>query len=400
MRNGGIIAMRNMKDKSKVLLSSYHVWKTKRVGGMHYIARYFCNKGINVDFLTFPFAWYHVFKRTERYNFVNFLKLIKGATYNVGQADLFNFIVTSLYTFSRFDRYLPPTLGIKGTILTFPKLNLSSYKLIILESNTSVLLIDLIKNKKVKLVYRISDPFVGNVSDKRLLEYERKVLEHANLVLFTSEHYRTLYSSLYPKFSNKFVVWKNGFDKDSFDNFNGSPYKTSKQVTNCVYVGTFPVDWDCILKCALALPKVNFYIIGPDLLPRNKMREVNKFKNIIYYNGMEPEKTIGYIKYADIGLLPYVYKPILEHFDISSKIYQYMYSELPIVSFDYGKLKNLSSFGVTLAKDSQEFIEGIRKNIGLRINYSKHISFDNISWDARLEELDRIFFSYGIIQQP
>jgi hypothetical protein len=336
-----------------------------------------------------------MFKGTERYNVRNFWKLIKGEIYAVSGNTLTNRIAPCLYTFSRLDRWLPAKAPIIGTLKTLPPLRLDEYELVVLESNASVLLVDLINSPSTKLLYRASDPIKGWSQDSRLVEYENKVLERADLVLATNSKTQKLLIENSSGVAEKVVLWRNGFNKNGFDSCHLSPYQEGTQ--NCIYVGAYPVDWDCIFGCALAMPNIDFHIIGPDLASRQVLQQVSKIPNVHYYDGMQPQDTWKYIKYADVGLLPYLYKPILRYIDLTGKIYQYMYAQLPIVCFGYGAMKDLSRFHIVVANSKRQFVQGMTKCLSQQIDYSDVVDFDLLSWEGRLRELGKLLNTYKIL---
>jgi len=271
---------------------------------------------------------------------------------------------------------------------TYPKINFNNYENIILESGKPVFLIESIPNNS-KLIYRQSDPIELILSkNKNYIELEHKVLEKADLILTVNNNIMNFYKNNYPHFYKKMILWKNGFQIPKI-NENTNPYKSYKDKKNAVFMGLFNIDKKLINFIANQNPDIIFHIIGPYNRLNLKWNQPN---NVKYHGYMKPQNYISYIKHADFAFIPYQYKKSLEWFGMTSKFYLFMYFKLPIISVDYGNLKNCLHKSIYLAENKKDFnscINLIRNNDFRKINYN--INFDFFSKFKRSEKIIEIF---------
>lgn len=118
-----------------------------------------------------------------------------------------------------------------------------------------------------------------------------------------------------------------GVDRDIFVKAE-NPYKTDK---NVVCAGDMLFDSISVEILARAFPGWNFHLFGQNT-------KTNALPNIVQHGEQDFETTAGYIKFADIGLAPYLHVPGGDYFAQSSlKIAQYTNARLPVLVPDFLK---------------------------------------------------------------
>jgi len=157
-----------------------------------------------------------------------------------------------------------------------------------------------------------------------------------------------------------------------------------------VYAGAIEswFDYELIKIVAASLPRVSFVIIGPDShgLAQHNLEPFNN----IYLIGEKPYEYLpSYMKYADIGLIPF---NVQDHCELIShvnplKLYEYMASGLPVVSTDWLELRKLESPAV-LCKTPHDFIKGVRQTLEKPFNKKDLVEFaKNHDWSHQFKLL-------------
>jgi 2-beta-glucuronyltransferase len=195
--------------------------------------------------------------------------------------------------------------------------------LIMLESSGALLLAERFRalNPAARLVYRVSDD-VRNLGQHQLIvDAEMTAAPLFDLVSapsrYTVDRFRHLPTvRLHP----------HGIDGAAFDEAVRSPYGPG---VNLVSVGTSFFDPDFIPAAAALFPDWTFYVIG-------RVPPQDGLPNVRWLGEMPFAQTIGYIRHADIGLAPYVYRPGAETLaDSSLKLNQYTWCRVPAVAPDF-----------------------------------------------------------------
>ncbi len=296
--------------------------------------------------------------------------------------------------YTRFDNYFPSHL--KTAIDEFvrfsiPYIKFEQYKVVVIESWESLISLNWTNNGQ-KIIYRASDPIFTYSDNKFLLKLEDKIIKRADVILTVNYIHQQIFLKRGDGLKEKIFMWRNIFDPYEYSSVKTSPYKPGEKIA--IYYGAYPIEWRYIERAAKINKDWNIVIIGPDLLD-SYARKVLKLNNVRYLGGMNECDALKYIKFADIGLLPYKYKPAVKYCDLSHKVLHYMYCGLPIIAPYY--VENLKKYGVYLARSLEEFGSLIHELANTKINYDAFINFASFSEKESFKALDSIFALCGIL---
>jgi len=195
--------------------------------------------------------------------------------------------------------------------------------LIIFESTSGLILFDRIRqlNPKATFVYRVSDNLRLINSHPLLLEVEQRIAPKFDLISLPSEHLRQLFPPM-----DSVAVHPQGIKHQLFDQTSRNPYSTDGTI-HAVSVGTMLFDREFFIYASQAFPKIHFHIIGG-------IEPFLDVSNVTFYGEIPFEKTIPYVKWADLGLAIYQLTRCAAAYlsQSSNKMIQYTYCKLPIVA--------------------------------------------------------------------
>ncbi|HKJ93963.1 MAG TPA: hypothetical protein VJ957_12410 [Longimicrobiales bacterium] len=304
-----------------------HYWASHRRGGVHWIADAFRRAGWEIVFLTSGMSWPLWIRRKDwrlrypvreeanrvvrsRDGVLSFVWVTPWhpATLPAGWMNRLSSPLFRLY--ARFP------LGDAEPLVR-------GADLLVFESSPALLLFDRFRAlaPAARTVYRISD-------DLRLLDYHPVVVEAEAVTIdrfgllsipshyvFQQHQHRTA-ARFHPQ----------GVRREIFDD-DDSPSPYGKGV-NAVFVGNSHFDHDFLDRASRLAPDWTFHIIGP--IPGLPERA-----NVVAYGEMAFERTVPYLKYADIGLNIRSRHPAAECLAESLKVMQYTYCRLPIVAGEH-----------------------------------------------------------------
>ena len=382
----------------KITFVTYHNWDTKRQGGFHKLAQFAADKGHKVNFFSFSRSYFSYFFKDERQN-KNTLKLLsKGKEYKTSNGfSIFNFTWPTLKIPNLFYKYIPKRifnwLRLKS-FLPFKKIQnnwLDGTDYFVFESCDGIELLHLIKkfNPSAKIIYRPSDPLIGN--NKTLEDSEIKIMNNANLNVIVNEDGVRHYEKQGIKLNNlNYTIIPNGVEINDYQKKYPVPDIFDKDKKVVLYVGVFDVEWNLVAESALDNPDLQFIVIGPIKPPPHNLLEI---PNLKFIPGIYPKEVPGYITNCDLVMIPYQvdnYKKV-PYRGITAKYYQAMAANKPIIAFhDTPKLKE---YGVNVFYDFESFKSGI-KNIKLQGFKPVVYNFEPKSWDEIsdrfLEEIERL----------
>lgn len=358
---------------NKIVFLSWHYYNSKRRAGFHHIANSLSNKKFNVVFIASVVSIFTLLRREKIIYEKHFLS-------NIFQKLKFN-NVTSIVNFS----LLRPPVSRSSPIFEFIssfffKLNrksireISNANTIIFESTMAILFFDKVKslNSKAKIIYRVSDDMEVFSASKKILEYEKSILNKFDLVSVTTKSH---FDKLYKISPDNLKLHYHGVDKKLFKAANINPYKCS---VNIVFVGTRDLDFKFIEIASLKFPTYHFHLVGPF--------EPNIKRNNVFYHGyMSFKKTIPYIKYATIGLQTVTSdNGLISFFTDSNKILQYSYCKLPIIAPSAINANHRNNFFYYDYDDENS----IRNCIEQALNFNRNNFISNVkSWDEVAMEL-------------
>jgi 2-beta-glucuronyltransferase len=175
-------------------------------------------------------------------------------------------------------------------------------------------------NPTARFVYRVSDDLRILHVSPLLIEAEKKWAPEFDLI--TAPSARTL-----DKFSHlpNTAVHPQGLVKELFDRPHKDPY-SDHAAPNLISIGNMIYDLDFLDRASRLFPDWRFHVIG-------WLSKLPKQSNILFYGEKPFEEVIPFLKYADIGLSPYLDRPENAYLSQAShKMLQYTYCRLPIVA--------------------------------------------------------------------
>ena len=247
----------------------------------------------------------------------------------------------------------------------------------------------------VKLVYDCMDDIlefpdtVNNLSRRKsMLELERSLVSKSNIVFTTSNYLSKKLKQRYgfhldPKLVNNAI---------NIDSFTKKPKEQlPNEIKECfridcinlIYVGTISswLDLDLIRQSIILHDNLNYIFVGPSEMDL-KNEERLKFPGAINH-----ELVPFLLQCADILIMPFILSELILSVN-PVKLYEYIYSNKPILSVRYDETEQFSPY-VMLYKNSEEY-NNIIQNIILEgfpvIDFERNQSFvRNNTWNNRVQ---------------
>lgn len=362
--------------QKKIVLFTYHNYSSKRYGFFHALADEAQNLGFDICFISFPRPILSILKFGDRFG-LKLFKLYYGNKYkNILNISFPSFGIPGIIDVIGSDMYYWLQLQPKFILKYYFKKKIRNAHMIFVESNESVILVDLIKdfkNSNSKLIYRVSDPLLmwGN---NYLIENERKLIEISDEVLFTNVKAMHLYSNL--NLDYKMRVVSNGFT------FPVEKYNDDSKI-DVLYLGAASIDWDLLFDCAAKHNNLNFTVITPSNISSKNKLKIKKKNNINFINGVPFKSTYDFINRCKLFIVPYEDKFSKMPLGLTSKYIQAMYYKKPILV--YNDSKDLRKFGIHVANDKKEFLALINKLINKNVEYD--IDFNDKNWSSIIKNI-------------
>ncbi len=193
--------------------------------------------------------------------------------------------------------------------------------IVLIECGYGVAYFDTLKKlcKNTKFIYFATDPLSQVGLRKEFETIEQEVVHKFDLVRVASRELGERFDK-----NTKLTIIPQGLDKSVFDNTKESPYLND--TVNFVSIGDMSFDFESILVMAKLKPEFSFHIFGANI-PGDYP------KNITIYGEMDFNKLVPYIKFADVGIMPYKMSTHMAYLTKTSlKFLQYSYCGLPIVT--------------------------------------------------------------------
>ena len=329
-----------------------------------------------------------------RDRFRNWLKGVKGIR---KEAD-------NLYVFSPL--VLPfPYLGIAGWINKRLILSILDSWIKVMDFSDPIvwtflptpLSIDIADNivKKLFIYYCIDNFSVSSASAKKIKKSEKRLLKDVDLVFVTSGelyNYCSGYNDRVYKFP--FAVNFEEFEKVRLE--GSSIPEEFKNIKSPIigYVGGVHkwIDQELVRHLAEKYPQYSFVFIGPIQTDVSKLQVL---KNIHFLGKKEHSRLPFFIKYFDVGIIPYLISEYTNNV-YPTKLNEYLALGKPVVSTQLPEIIEFNKeYGniVYVSGDKEKFGEHIDKAIkednqilrAGRIEASR----DN-SWESRIEKMSRL----------
>ncbi|UCE23176.1 MAG: glucuronosyltransferase [Candidatus Zixiibacteriota bacterium] len=308
----------------RAVLITGHYYGSKRRAGFHWIADALVRAGWEVLFFTSSLSWLSVLRRDYRLDYP--VRREAGTIKSIGQ---------NLSSFVWFTPYHPANLRLplvnklsSRLFNSYGNLDLGQAEeviagsdLFIFESMPGLLLFERFKrlNPGARFVYRASDDLRSLRVHPLVITTEEEILPRFDLVSVPSWYIYGIFEG-HPNLE----LQPHGIQKDLFDRKYPNPYRDSNG-PNIVFVGASYFDRDFLERASQLFPHCHFHMIGP-------IPDLPRRGNVTGYGEMPFERTVPYIKYADLGLQMRRYVPGLESLTDSLKVLQYTYCQLPVIA--------------------------------------------------------------------
>lgn len=243
-----------------------------------------------------------------------------------------------------------------------------------------------LKLNKTKIYYECMDNYIGWEKEKTYFEFKEKFLIDSSIKVFvSSEKLRNSLSSKYGIDNDKFILVRNGYDHNLFDNYK----KAETKIVNpaITYIGTIDEWFDInnIISYAKAHKEYNFNIIGPiNSGIKNKIDKI-KLKNVIIHGPIEHDLVPSYIEDSDVMIMPFLINDIIEYVD-PVKVYEYLYFKKNIVSSYWSELDQFNGL-IYYYNSNGEFKKAIDNALNNKFSENKKYKaiMKEAKWDNRLK---------------
>ena len=363
------ILIRKIKRK-KILYFSLVDWKWIKQRP-HFVPLFLAKHGYKVDYyFEQPYKKYIIKNDNNIINLYNDKKLKikkwKFYPYDILKSEYNRFVFVTRSFFLNYDKI----------IFTNPK-------------QVSNIFMTLMKLRKTKIYYECMDDYLYWEPDYNINFFhgkEKYLTSISESIIVSSNSLKNMLCDKYQINSNKIVVIRNGYDRESFTNVCDSTLKLKHP--NAVYIGTIDewFDINSIINYAEQNPKITIYLIGPISTNMKKIIENIKCKNIVFTGAIEHQFVAGTIVNSDILLLPFIKNSLIEKVD-PVKLYEYLFFEKIVVSLYWDELEQFKDF-VVFYKKSSDFSKAMKKALNFKIDDTSKLKklIKESSWDERLKK--------------
>lgn len=313
-----------------------HFYLSQRRAGFHNLADAAHAMGHRVNFVTIAYSLFSFLRRDYRTRIPN-IERYYNRLVNVREGLYAGVYYTLLHPMNLI---LPPLNALVSLLADCYGQNLKGLEepfretdIFVFESCSGLYLFDRVKAlaPQAKVVYRVSDDIrILGSTPPCLVEHERKIAGRFDTVSVPS----SVMQGMFPGVAMQ--LDRHGLNKGVYDACVSSPYGDGG--CNVIFVGTGYLDQDFLKSCAVRNRDCRFHVIGP-------IDDAVHEPNVRFYGEMPFEKTVPYVKFADVGLATRTYrKGFSSTLTDSLKIIQYRYCGLPIVSPDFIDLRREGVF--------------------------------------------------------
>lgn len=306
-----------------LIVTGQHFAEAPRKVDLHFLAEALQARGVPVDFLSWRLSPVSRFLKDGRWAYASRRPHNRWVPAGAGEEFIWVAPIHPLNLrrpwlnaltapfFSRFGRLLP-----RAVVASLPR-----YSHVLIESGPSPLLAERIHAAApdAVIIYHAADrlstidvhPCVEAVLAKTLPLYAS--------IHIMAEALRADFPADVPVF-----YLPHGISKKAFDEATRSPYAGPR---NAVSVGDMLFDAQTVKGLAQAFPDWTFHLFG------RQARLADAPGNVIAHGEVPFGEIVAYIKFADIGLAPYLAGASADYLSQSSlKMIQYTYCRLPIVA--------------------------------------------------------------------
>jgi len=233
--------------------------------------------------------------------------------------------------------------------------NFLEVDILVIDNFAFLPLVDLIKYEK--LIVRVTDNLEGFGVGNAALIAENELIKQADKVIYTSSKLENIIKKL----NINSVYVPNGVDNSKFHgDFEKPEIFNNIHKPIAVYIGAVEnwFDFELLDYVSSELKNIHFLIIGFVKYKPSFFDNIANKDNVTFYGKIENHLVPNYLKYSNIGIIPFRLDMPLVHAISPLKLYEYMASGLPVVSTSWEELEHINS-PAYLAKTQQEFKESI-----------------------------------------
>jgi 2-beta-glucuronyltransferase len=361
--------------RNVLIVTGQHFATSPRKVDLHFIADVLGARGDHVDFLSLRLSWFSRLSKDGRFHFARQRSLNRWTKVSA-QIDEYIWY-TPLHLMNLRNAALNLLSGVLFKLLG-PHLppdirkRLPGYTDIVIESGQGPLMIEQIRAlaPHARIIYHAADRLSTIGSHPAIQKVLEKTIGDYDLVHIMAE---SLQADIPP--GPPVVYLPHGISKQVFDAAI-NPYHGTR---NAVSVGDMLFDAHAISVLAGANPDWTFHLFG-----KKAVLEPSP-ANVVAHGEVPFEQIVGYIKFADIGVAPYLESGDADYLSQSSlKLIQYTYCRLPIVA---------PSFAAAGRNHVQGYLPG--NPASLRSAFEKAADYDRmtidtsaaLSWEEKTEAL-------------
>lgn len=243
-----------------------------------------------------------------------------------------------------------------------------------------------LKLNKTKIYYECMDNYIGWEKDKNYFESkERQVIEKSEKIFVSSEKLLNDISEKYNANKDKFILVRNGYDNQLFENYEKHEVKLEKPAVT--YIGTIDkwMDIKNIESFAKKHTDVYFHIIGPVNQEIKEKVDNIKEKNVIIHGPIEHSMVPSYIENSDVMIMPFIINDIILYVD-PVKVYEYLFFKKSIVSSYWEELNQFNGL-INYYKEPKEFEPVLLKALEEKPTFGEKYEkiMEESKWDNRLQ---------------
>lgn len=306
-----------MPARRCALILSYHLYRQRRRGGMHWVCEALRRAGWDVRFVTCDYSWVTRLKgdrRTEFGETIGLNQLVRlEENLSVGV------VSTPFHQLGRARGALMKLANAVTSVYPWPMGRVvedfaRGAELVVVESCGGLAMLDHVRRAtSAPIVYRVSDNLeVIRPVPSLLLDEDRAVASVAAVSL-ASEHLARRFAG-----RGRIQLDPMGLEKGLFDAALSSPYEADGRV-KVVISGSSSLDTEALQSAALLFPDWDFIQFG-------SAKAVPHQPNIKIMGERPFAELVPYVKFADIGFAPYLARPGFEYqAEHSNRLPQYVY---------------------------------------------------------------------------
>lgn len=299
----------------RFLVLSAHDYRSPRKAGMHFIARELAKMG-PTRFFSLRYSFLSRYKQDPRVSLdkeANKIAMHEGVECYLWKTFIhpirvrpFESLMYHIYSF-----------GLNRVLRKWIK----EANVIFLESGVAPIFFDLIKrlNPEAKIIYRASDA-LGTIDVARYVSktFDRIASQIDAVVVISKALAEGIPSR------NNIVFVPQGIDPSIENKADPSPYGEG---IHAVSLGSMLFDESFFVLASRRFPNIHFHVIGSC-----RPRHPEYGSNVTVYGEMPFEKTVPYIKHANLGIAPYSSAQLPAYLrDTSLKLTQYAFFGLPAI---------------------------------------------------------------------